>query len=192
MTFLFPLGLVPPFNPVNRLLIIQPSYYQARQNRTVFKVRRRQVVPLTLPYLAALSPPDWEIKLLDEQLEPVDFDYRADLVAITTWTLTAHRAYDIADEFRRRGVKVILGGPHTFFHAEEAGEHCDAVGIGEAEGIWNPMLADARRAAENLPFGAAALAGRTAPAALRPVEYAAIRAVQDVFRGVVARLSVSL
>lgn len=130
---------------VNRLLIIQPSYYHARRNRTVFKVRRRQVVPLTLPYLAALTPPDWEVKLLDEQLEPVDFNARADLVAITTWTLTSHRAYDIADEFRRRGVKVLLGGPHTFFHAEEAGEHADAVGIGEAEGIWPAMLADARR-----------------------------------------------
>ena len=131
----------------NRLLIIQPSYYRSRRNRLVFKVRRRQVVPLTLPYLAALTPPDWDVKLLDEQLEPVDFDYPADLVAITTWTLYSYRAYDIADEFRRRGVKVILGGPHTFFHADEAGEHCDAVGIGEAEEIWKPMLDDARRGA---------------------------------------------
>jgi len=127
----------------NRLLIIQPSYYRFKADRTVFKVRRRQVVPLTLPYLAALTPAHWEIKLLDEQLEPIDFDYRADLVAITTWTLNSYRAYDIADEFRRRGVPVILGGPHTFFHAEEAGEHCDAVGIGEAEGIWTQMLEDA-------------------------------------------------
>ncbi len=127
----------------NRLLIIQPSYYRSRTDRTVLKVRRRQVVPLTSPYLAALTPPDWEIKLLDEQLEPIDFNYRADLVAITTWTLHSYRAYDIADEFRRRGVPVILGGPHTYFHAGEAGEHCDAVGIGEAEGIWTQMLEDA-------------------------------------------------
>jgi len=110
----------------------------------MFKVRRRQVVPLTSPYLAALTPPDWEIKLLDEQLEPVDFDYRADLVAITTWTLNSYRAYDIADAFRQRGVPVILGGPHTFFHGHEAGEHCDAVGMGEAEGIWRQMLEDAQ------------------------------------------------
>ena len=109
----------------------------------MFKIRRRPVVPLTLPYLAALTPPHWDIKLVDEQLEPIDFDYRADLVAITTWTLNSYRAYDIADEFRRRGVRVILGGPHTFFHAEEAGEHCDAVGIGEAEAIWPQMLDDA-------------------------------------------------
>jgi radical SAM superfamily enzyme YgiQ (UPF0313 family) len=127
----------------NRLLIIQPSYYRSKTDRTVFKIRRRPVVPLTLPYLAALTPPHWDIKLVDEQLEPIDFDYRADLVAITTWTLNSYRAYDIADEFRRRGVRVILGGPHTFFHAEEAGEHCDAVGIGEAEAIWPQMLDDA-------------------------------------------------
>ena len=127
----------------NRLLIIQPSYYRSKTDRTIFKVRRRPVVPLTLPYLAALTPPHWDIKLVDEQHEPIDFDYRADLVAITTWTLNSYRTYDIADEFRRRGVRVILGGPHTFFHAEEAGEHCDAVGIGEAEAIWPQMLEDA-------------------------------------------------
>ena len=127
----------------NRLLIIQPSYYRSKADRTVFKVRRRPVVPLTLPYLAALTPPHWDIKLVDEQLEPIDFDDRADLVAITTWTLNSYRAYDIADEFRRRGVRVILGGPHTFFHAEEAGEHGDAVGIGEGEAIWARMLSDA-------------------------------------------------
>ncbi len=127
----------------NRLLIIQPSYYRSRTDRAMFKVRRRQVVPLALPYLAALTPAHWEIKLIDEQLESIDFDHPADLVAITTWTLNSYRAYDIADEFRRRGVPVILGGPHTFFHAEEAGEHCDAVGIGEAESIWVRMLEDA-------------------------------------------------
>ena len=129
----------------NRLLIIQPSYYRSKSDRTVFKVHRRPVVPLTLPYLAALSPTDWEIKLLDEQLQPVDFDYRADLVAITAWTFNSYRAYDIADEFRRRGVTVIIGGPHTFFHAEEAGEHCNAVGIGEGELIWPQMLEEAAR-----------------------------------------------
>lgn len=129
----------------NRLLIIQPSYYRSKSDRTVHRVRRRQVVSLTLPYLAALTPAHWDIKLLDEQLEPIPFDQRPDLVAITAWTLNSFRAYDIADEFRRRGVPVIMGGPHTFFHEEEAGEHCDAVGIGEAEAIWPRMLEEAER-----------------------------------------------
>ena len=76
----------------HRLLIIQPSYYRSKTDRTVFKVRRRQVVPVTLPYLAALTPADWEVKLVDEQLEPIDFDYPADLVAITTCPRTGARA----------------------------------------------------------------------------------------------------
>jgi radical SAM superfamily enzyme YgiQ (UPF0313 family) len=128
----------------DRLLIIQPSHYRSKADRSVFRVRRRNVVPLTLPYLAALTPPDWKLKLIDEQLQPLDFDERADLVAITTSTLTSLRAYDVADEFRRRGLPVILGGPHTFFHADEAGAHCSAVGIGEGETIWPQMLRDAR------------------------------------------------
>ncbi len=129
----------------DKLLIIQPSYYRSKADRTIHRVRRRPVVPLSPCYLAALTPGDWEITLIDEQLQPIDFDCRPDLVAITTWTLNSLRAYDIADEFRRRGVPVLLGGPHTCFHAAEAGEHSSAVGLGEAESFWPQMLADARR-----------------------------------------------
>ena len=78
-----PAARAPMCNMPHRLLIIQPSYYRTKADKTVFKVRRRQVVPLTLPYLAALTPAEWEVKLLDEQLEPIDFGYRADLVAIS-------------------------------------------------------------------------------------------------------------
>jgi len=126
-----------------RLLIIQPSYYRSPADRSVFRTRRRSLVPLTLPYLAALTPAGWEITLLDEQVQVIDFACRPDLVAITSGTLNSLRAYDVADEFRRRGVPVAMGGPHTFFHAEEAAEHCSAVGIGEGEAIWPRMLADA-------------------------------------------------
>ena len=129
----------------HQLLIVQPSYYRSKRDRSVFKVHRRSVVPLTLPYLAALTPPGWEITLVDEQLEPVPFERHFDLVAVSASTLTLLRAYDVADEFRRRGALVIFGGPHTFFHAEEAGEHGDAVGLGEAETIWAQMLDDALR-----------------------------------------------
>jgi radical SAM superfamily enzyme YgiQ (UPF0313 family) len=129
----------------DRILIIQPSHYRSKTDRTVFRVRRRNVVPLTLPYLAALTPPGWKVKLIDEQLEPLDFDEPVDLVAITTSTLTSLRAYDIASEFRRRQVPVILGGPHTFFHAAESSVHASAIGIGEGEVIWPQMLEDARQ-----------------------------------------------
>jgi len=126
-----------------KLLIIQPSHYRSRSERTVVKIDKRKVVPLTLPYLAALTPAGWEVKLVDEQLDGIDFAAPADLVAITVWTINSLRAYDVADRFRRRGLPVIMGGPHMSFHSDEASEHCDAVGIGEGENIWSQMLADA-------------------------------------------------
>jgi radical SAM superfamily enzyme YgiQ (UPF0313 family) len=98
---------------------------------------------LVLPYLGALTPKGWDVTLIDEIIQPIDFDAPADVVAITTWTLNAHRTYDLAREFRKRGRKVILGGPHTFFFGQEAQEHCDAVGVGEAEALWKTMLEDA-------------------------------------------------
>jgi radical SAM superfamily enzyme YgiQ (UPF0313 family) len=126
-----------------RLFIIQPSHYRTRTNSSIHKSRRRTLVSLTLPYLAALTPPDWDVKLIDEQLMDVDFEAPVDLVAITTWTINSFRAYEIADRFREKGAPVIMGGPHIYFHSEEAAEHCDAVGIGEGENIWPAMLKDA-------------------------------------------------
>lgn len=126
-----------------RLLIIQPTHYLSKHNRTLFKTRTRSLVPLALPYLAALTPEGWDITLVDEQVQDVDFDHHADVVAITTWTIHSLRAYDIAREFRKRGIPVIMGGPHVWFRAEEASAHCDAVGIGEGEPIWKQMLNDA-------------------------------------------------
>lgn len=126
-----------------KLLIIQPSHYRSRSDPTVIRSRKRKVVPLTLPYLAALTPADWEVKLMDEQLDGVDFNAACDLAAITVWTINSLRAYDIADRFRDRGIPVIMGGPHIFFHTAEAAGHCDSMGIGEGEGIWREMLADA-------------------------------------------------
>jgi radical SAM superfamily enzyme YgiQ (UPF0313 family) len=127
----------------NKLLIVQPSHYCSRTDRTVFKSRRRSLVPLALPYLAALTPPEWNVTLVDEQVQDIDFSCRPDLVAITSWTVLSLRGYDVAREFRTRGIPVIMGGPHVWFHPEEASEHCDAIGIGEAEPIWTQMLQDA-------------------------------------------------
>lgn len=126
-----------------RLLIVQPSYYTSRTRRAVARLRRRRLVTLVLPYLAALTPPDWDIELVDEILQPIDLDTPADVVAITTWTLNSYRAYDLAREFRKRGRKVIMGGPHIYWFYQEAQEHCDAVGLGEAEPLWRIMLEDA-------------------------------------------------
>jgi radical SAM superfamily enzyme YgiQ (UPF0313 family) len=126
-----------------RLYIIQPTHYLAPSNRSLHRTKKRSVVNLTLPYLAALTPGEWEVTLTDEQLSDVDFNAPVDVVAITTWTMNSLRAYEIADRFRARGITVLMGGPHTFFHSEEAAEHCDAVGVGEGETIFPLMLKDA-------------------------------------------------
>jgi len=127
----------------SKLLIIQPSYYKSPLRRSVVKLRHRQLVPLVLPYLAALTPKGWDITLVDEMVRPVDLEWPADVVAITTWTLSSYRAYDLAAEFRKRGRKVILGGPHPYFYPEESAEHCDAVALGEGEALWRTILEDA-------------------------------------------------
>jgi radical SAM superfamily enzyme YgiQ (UPF0313 family) len=126
-----------------KLLIILPTHYRSSSNRSLHKTKKRSVVNLTLPYLAALTPKEWEIRVIDEQLTDVNFNVHVDVVALTAWTINSLRAYEIADRFRERGVPVLIGGPHTFFHEEEAAEHCDAVGAGEGENLWPSMLADA-------------------------------------------------
>ena len=97
---------------------------------------------LALTTLAALTPPDWEVTISDENVEEIDFQDPADLVAISAMTPLAPRAYELADQFRRAGSKVVLGGYHPTYLPGEALQHADAVGIGEAEGFWPELLAD--------------------------------------------------
>ena len=125
-----------------RLLIIQPTYYYSPSDPRLHKTKRRALMPLTLPYLAAFVPKEWKVTLVDEQLGDIDFDAKVDVVAITTWTINSFRAYEIADRFRERGIPVIMGGPHVFFHVEEALHHSDAVCVGEGENVCKDMLND--------------------------------------------------
>lgn len=97
---------------------------------------------LGLATVAALTPNDVEISLTDEHIATVDLQKDVDLVGISVITTTAPRAYEIADSFRARGVKVVLGGIHPAILPEEASQHADAVVIGEAEGIWPSVIED--------------------------------------------------
>jgi radical SAM superfamily enzyme YgiQ (UPF0313 family) len=99
---------------------------------------------LGLAIVAALTPPEVEVSLTDENVIVIDFHKETDLVGITALTITAQRAYEIADIFRARGVKVVLGGMHPSVMPEEASQHADAVVIGEAEGIWPNLIEDFR------------------------------------------------
>jgi radical SAM superfamily enzyme YgiQ (UPF0313 family) len=101
--------------------------------------------PLSLATLAGLTPPDVEVQAVDDRLEAIDYDEPRDLVGISVKTFTARRAYQIAAELRRRGVPVILGGHHPTLLPEEAARHADSLLLGEAEGVWETVLADLRR-----------------------------------------------
>ena len=100
---------------------------------------------LTMPYLAALTPPDVEVSISDEMVEPLDFQKDADLVGITFVTPFAHRAYETASAYKRQGRTVIMGGPHASLLPEEVKKHSDSVVIGEAEDTWPLLIEDFRK-----------------------------------------------
>jgi len=100
---------------------------------------------LGLLRLAALTPPDWEVVVLDERADRLDCDQAADLVGITAMTCTANRAYALADRFRERHVPVVLGGMHPSSLPDEALAHADSVVVGEAEELWPQVLRDLER-----------------------------------------------
>ena len=105
------------------------------------------VANLTLPGLAALIPRRHQVVVQDEQSAPIDFTAPMDLALITTKSCYAPRAYEIGDRLRDRGVPVVMGGCHASLNPEEAGRHCDAVVIGEAESLMPRLLDDAEAGA---------------------------------------------
>lgn len=102
---------------------------------------------LGIAYLAATTPPTWTIDFRDDRVEDPGFDDDVDLVAISCFTPSAERAMAIADGFRVRGRTVVMGGIFPTVMPEEAGAHCDAVVIGEGEGVWPTLLDDFARGA---------------------------------------------
>jgi radical SAM superfamily enzyme YgiQ (UPF0313 family) len=105
---------------------------------------RQPFPPLALPAVAALTPPEVEVTLTDEAVDQVQVCSDFDLVGITSMTASAPRAYEIADSYRAIGVPVVIGGMHATALPEEAAQHADAVVIGEAEGVWERLLNDAK------------------------------------------------
>lgn len=100
--------------------------------------------PMVFALLASRTPRDVEVAFHDERLAQVPLDLETDLVAMTVETYTARRAYQIAAHYRWRGVPVVMGGYHPTLLAGEAAQYCDAIVIGDAEGVWERIVADAR------------------------------------------------
>jgi radical SAM superfamily enzyme YgiQ (UPF0313 family) len=100
---------------------------------------------ITLPHMAAITPAKYDVKIVNENYENIDFEEDVDLVGITCYTMTAPRVYEIADEFRKRGKKVVLGGYHPTAMPQEALQHADSILLGMAEASWPRLLEDAEK-----------------------------------------------
>ncbi|MCX6240443.1 MAG: radical SAM protein [Bacteroidetes bacterium] len=104
--------------------------------------KKRLMVPLALPTIAALTPAHYRIAIYDEEIEDIPENIKPDIVGITTLAATARRAFELGDHYRGLGAKVIFGGPYASFATDETLKHGDAVVVGEAEGKWEQCLAD--------------------------------------------------
>lgn len=124
-----------------KLLLVKPNI--GRREHSLY-VDNASMEPLQLGILAALTPPDVAVSMVDDRLEPVPYDASFDLVAVTVETFTARRAYEIADTFKKHGKKVLLGGMHVTLLPEEAMRHADSVMTGDAEDRWAEMIDDLR------------------------------------------------
>jgi radical SAM superfamily enzyme YgiQ (UPF0313 family) len=123
-----------------KIIFIQPSAnYEVLNYKDLSFM---EFPPLTFPTLAAHTPHDHSVTMIDERIEKIDFRIHCDLVGITSLTCEALRAYEIADEFRKRGTTVVLGGPHVSILPKEAKTHADSIVIGEAEESWPRLLRD--------------------------------------------------
>ncbi len=162
-----------------RLYLISPTHYQ-RDGRLV-KTTRYWTSGLTMPTLKALTPKDWSVRITDELVGEVDLDHPCDVVAIGAMGPQIARAYDLADAFRARGRKVVLGGTWVSIAPHERSlEHADAIVVGEAERVWAECLADLAAGRNRTIYRADAWVD---PAEIPQVDYRDLQLIQfDRFR----------
>lgn len=125
-----------------KLLLLDPYPRNNPYRMTVSERRSIWFPKLSLPAIAAYTPTTWDVEIVDEAVKDIDFETPGDVVGISIMTCYAPRAYEIADEFRRRGKPVILGGVHPTYCPDEALRHCDAIVCGEAEDLWPQVITD--------------------------------------------------
>lgn len=122
---------------MKKLLLINPV-----SRRSGYMLSRfSRIPPLSLAYVAAVTPGKWNVEILDEVFQPCNFE-QADLVGITATTSTINRAYAIAKAYLQKKIPVVIGGIHASMLPEEAFRYSSAVVAGEVEGIWESVLAD--------------------------------------------------
>ncbi|MBN2174015.1 MAG: B12-binding domain-containing radical SAM protein [Bacteroidales bacterium] len=120
-----------------KILLISPA------TDTEKRTNKGLMMPqLSLYILEGLTPPEHEVKIIEEEITDIDLDEPCDLIGISCMTANAPHAYELCSEFRKRGKTVVLGGVHPTILPDEALEHADSVVIGEAEGVWENLLLD--------------------------------------------------
>src|SRR4030066_2577663 len=131
-----------------KILLISPERERKKEEPFLFRLSF-----LNLPYLAAVTPPGVEVKIVDEAFEKINFEKKVDLGGVTAQTPVAPRAYQIAKEFKKRGTPVVMGGVHASMLPQEALQHVDAVVVGEAEEVWPDLIGDLRRGQMRRVYG---------------------------------------
>ncbi|TRX54872.1 B12-binding domain-containing radical SAM protein [Fulvivirga sp. M361] len=120
-----------------KILLISPTIdAEKRTNKGLMMPQ------LALYILEGLTPKEHTVEIIEEEAEDVDLGYDCDLVGISCMTANAPRAYELCQEFKKRGKTVVLGGVHPTILPDEALQHADSVVIGEAEGVWESLLLD--------------------------------------------------
>ena len=128
---------LPGTRPLKLLLIAPMGNKDSKSNQ-------KPLFNMAIGVLVSLTPEQHHLEIVDEHFDdPISYDGDYDLVCITSRTIDAKRAYAIADEYRKRGKKVILGGLHVSFNTEEARPHADCLVCGEADNLWKTVLDDA-------------------------------------------------
>ncbi len=131
-------------NPKGAFLSTNPEFADFWNNSKELSTYRHHWTGFSLGLLviAALTPKDFDVEFIDENFDSIDFEKGYDIVALSGMTQQATRIYQIADEFRKRKTKVVIGGIHATVMPEEAKEHADSVIIGEGEELWPQFLED--------------------------------------------------
>jgi radical SAM superfamily enzyme YgiQ (UPF0313 family) len=122
---------------MKKLILINPVGQKSGYLLSKFST----IPPLSLAYVAAVTPSNWQVIIADENFASIEYE-EADLVGISAFTSNINRAYEKAAVYRRRKTKVIIGGIHASMLPEEVLEYADAVVVGEAEGIWGKVIDD--------------------------------------------------
>ena len=121
-----------------KILLINPAY----KSSIAEKSRVLSLPPYALLILATMVKDQYDVEIVDEAFEDIDFDAQVDIVGITCLTYTAPIAYNICEKFKERGIPTVIGGVHPTIFPEEASKYADSVVVGEGDEVWSTVLED--------------------------------------------------